>query len=137
MRNLESLLFQPYLLKEVNGLRVGIFSLLSPDFFDPTDPRTKGLIIQPPPEVAQSMVKELRPRTDLIILLSHLGYPKDVELAQTSAGDSNHCGKPLGNQSLQSSRDQRHRHSSDPLEGNVCGTARSQPDKKCIVILQY
>jgi 2',3'-cyclic-nucleotide 2'-phosphodiesterase (5'-nucleotidase family) len=32
------------------------------------------------------MVKELQPKTDLIILLSHLGYPKDVELAQTVSG---------------------------------------------------
>jgi len=80
------LLFQPYLLKEVNGLRIGIFSLLSPDFFNPADPRKKGLTIQPPVEVAQSMVKELQPKTDLIILLSHLGYPKDVELAQTVPG---------------------------------------------------
>ena len=32
------------------------------------------------------MVKELKPKTDLIILLSHLGYPKDIELAQTVQG---------------------------------------------------
>lgn len=95
------LLFQPYLVKEVNGLRVGIFSLLSPDFFDPADPRTKGLIIKPPSEVAESMVKELRPKTDLIILLSHLGYPKDVELAQALPGIQiivgSHSGISLAN----------------------------------------
>jgi len=32
------------------------------------------------------MVKELQPKTDLIILLSHLSYPKDVELAQKVTG---------------------------------------------------
>jgi len=80
------LLFQPYLLKEFNGLRIGIFSLLSPDFLGPADPRRKGLTLQPPVEVAQNMVKELQSKTDLIILLSHLGYPKDVELAQTVSG---------------------------------------------------
>ena len=32
------------------------------------------------------MVKELQPKTDLIILLSHLSYQKDVELAQTVQG---------------------------------------------------
>ncbi len=32
------------------------------------------------------MVKELKPKTDLIILLSHLGYVKDIELAQTLQG---------------------------------------------------
>ncbi len=34
------LLFQPYLLKEINGLRIGIFSLLSPDSFSAN--RTPG-----------------------------------------------------------------------------------------------
>jgi 2',3'-cyclic-nucleotide 2'-phosphodiesterase (5'-nucleotidase family) len=83
----EKLLFQPYLIKEINGLRIGIFSLLSPDFFlGQSDPRRKGIVVRPPVEIAQNMVKELQPKTDLIILLSHLGYPKDVELAQTVAG---------------------------------------------------
>ena len=81
------LLFKPYLLKEMNGLRIGIFSLLSPDvFLSPTDPRKKGLIFQNPVEVAQHVISELQPKTDLIILLSHLSYPRDVELAQTVSG---------------------------------------------------
>jgi 2',3'-cyclic-nucleotide 2'-phosphodiesterase (5'-nucleotidase family) len=37
-------------------------------------------------ETAQAMVKELKPKTDLIILLSHLGYAKDIELAQAVEG---------------------------------------------------
>jgi 2',3'-cyclic-nucleotide 2'-phosphodiesterase (5'-nucleotidase family) len=83
----EKLLFQPYIIREVNGLRIGIFSLLSPDFFlSPSDPRKKGIVVRPPVEVAQNMVKELQPKTDLIILLSHLGYPKDMELAQKVSG---------------------------------------------------
>jgi 2',3'-cyclic-nucleotide 2'-phosphodiesterase (5'-nucleotidase family) len=32
------------------------------------------------------MVRELKPKTDLIILLSHLGYPKDIGVAQTVPG---------------------------------------------------
>jgi 2',3'-cyclic-nucleotide 2'-phosphodiesterase (5'-nucleotidase family) len=48
-----TLLFQPYLLKEVNGLRVGIFSVISPDtFLGPSDPRMKGLIFWDPVEAA-------------------------------------------------------------------------------------
>ena len=79
----DKLLFQPYIIKEVNGLRIGIFSLLSPDvFLGPSDPRKKGLIIRDPFETAQQITGELGPQTDLIILLSHLGYPKDVEFTQ-------------------------------------------------------
>jgi 2',3'-cyclic-nucleotide 2'-phosphodiesterase (5'-nucleotidase family) len=80
-------LFSPYLLKKINGMRIGIFSLLSPDLFSGQgDPRRKGLIFKSPVETAQNMVKELQPKTDLIILLSHLGYPKDNELAQAVSG---------------------------------------------------
>ncbi len=82
-----NLLFQSSLIKEIQGLRVGIFSLLSPDFFSgPSDPRRKGLNFRSPLETAHAMVKELKPKTDLIILLSHLGYAKDIELAQTVQG---------------------------------------------------
>jgi len=80
-------LFQTSLVKEINGLRVGLFSLLSPDFFSsPSDPRKKGLNFRSPIETAQAMVRELKPKTDLIILLSHLGYAKDIELAQRVQG---------------------------------------------------
>jgi 2',3'-cyclic-nucleotide 2'-phosphodiesterase (5'-nucleotidase family) len=37
-------------------------------------------------ETAQAMVRELQPKTDLLILLSHLSYSKDVELAQNISG---------------------------------------------------
>jgi 2',3'-cyclic-nucleotide 2'-phosphodiesterase (5'-nucleotidase family) len=81
------ILFQSSLIKEIHGLRIGMFSLLSPDLFtNPSDPRRKGLNIRPPIEIAQAMVKELKPKTDLIILLSHLGYGKDTELAKAIQG---------------------------------------------------
>ena len=81
------LLFQSSLIKEIHGLRIGIFSLFSPDLFtNSSDPRRKGLNIRPPLETAEAMVKELRGKTDLIVLLSHLGYAKDIELAQSVQG---------------------------------------------------
>jgi len=83
----EKLLFQPYLIKQINGFRIGVFSLLSPDLFlGQSDPRRKGIVIRPAIEIAQKMIKELQPKTDLIILLSHLSFQKDVELAQTLQG---------------------------------------------------
>ena len=80
-------LFHSTLVKEVNGFRIGMFSLLAPEaFLGPEDSRKKGLSIRSPAEVAQAMVKELQPKTDFIFLLSHLGYPKDLELAQAVSG---------------------------------------------------
>jgi 2',3'-cyclic-nucleotide 2'-phosphodiesterase (5'-nucleotidase family) len=51
-----------------------------------TDPRKKGVHLRPPLETAQALVKELEPKSDLILLLSHLGYPKDMDLAKTLSG---------------------------------------------------
>ena len=83
----EKLLFEPYLIKEVGGLRVGIFSLLSPDvFLSQTDERRKGFILRDPIETARNMATELKPKVDLLVLLSHLSYPNDVQLAQTVSG---------------------------------------------------
>ncbi len=80
-------IFQPYLIKERNGLRVGIFSLISPECFSgQNDPRMKGLRVQNPMEVGREMIKELQTKADLIVLLSHLGYAKDVEFAQVNPG---------------------------------------------------
>lgn len=80
-------LFQTSLVKESNGLRIGLFSLLSPDLFSSLgDSRLKGISIRPPFETAQAMVRELQPKTDLIVLLSHLSYQKDLELAQAVPG---------------------------------------------------
>ena len=95
-------LFQRYLIREVNGLKVGIFSLLSQDvFLIPSDPRKKGLIIRDPVVTAQEMVRELGPQTDLIIFLSHLSYPKDMELTQKISGIhiivGGHTGVQLSN----------------------------------------
>jgi 2',3'-cyclic-nucleotide 2'-phosphodiesterase (5'-nucleotidase family) len=95
-------LFERYLIREVNGLKVGIFSLLSQDLFLGTsDPRKKGLIFRDPVETAQEMVRELGPQTDLIILLSHLSYPKDMELTQKISGIhiivGGHTGAHLSN----------------------------------------
>lgn len=91
-------LFQRHVIKEVKGLRIGIFSLISQDvFLGPSDPRKKGLIIQDPVETAQEMVRELEPQTDLIILLSHLGYPKDMEFAQKISGIHIIVGSHTGN----------------------------------------
>lgn len=80
-------LFHTSLIKEMNGLRIGLFSLLSSDFFtNPSDPRKKGLNFRSPFETAKAMVEELKPKTDFIILLSHLGYQNDIRMAQTVPG---------------------------------------------------
>lgn len=80
-------LFNRYIIKEINGLKIGIFSLLSPEtFLGPSDPRRKGLVFEDPLKTARDLIQELSPQVDLLILLSHLGYHKDIELAQKTEG---------------------------------------------------
>jgi 2',3'-cyclic-nucleotide 2'-phosphodiesterase (5'-nucleotidase family) len=80
-------LFTPSLITERGGLKIGIFSLIAPAFFDgSSDPRLNGLSLEPPFETAERMLRQLREKTDVIVLLSHLGLAKDVELAQSISG---------------------------------------------------
>ncbi len=90
-------LFRSSIIKEVNGFRIGIFSLLSPEFFTgPSEPRKKGLMIRPPIEVAQEMVKDIEVAQTVpgihIIVGGHTGinlpYPpviKNIVILQTTS----------------------------------------------------
>jgi 2',3'-cyclic-nucleotide 2'-phosphodiesterase (5'-nucleotidase family) len=80
-------LFKTHAIKETGGLRIGIFSLLSPYFFSgESDPRTRGIVFREPIEEAKSILEKIRPETDLVVLLSHLGYAADLELAGAVPG---------------------------------------------------
>lgn len=78
-------LFRPYLIKPVQGLSVGIFGL-SPKPHGKADGRFKGLTVLEPFAIAQQVVTMLRKKTDFVVLLSHLGYAKDLELARKVEG---------------------------------------------------
>jgi 2',3'-cyclic-nucleotide 2'-phosphodiesterase (5'-nucleotidase family) len=80
-------LFQTHVIKETGGFRIGIFSLLSPYLFsNESDSRIRGLAVREPLEEAKSILRKIRPETDLVVLLSHLGYAPDIELAETVPG---------------------------------------------------
>lgn len=80
-------LLQTHVIKETGGLRIGIFSLLSPYFFSgESDARIRGVAVRPPLEEARNILRKLKPEADLIVLLSHLGYAADIELAETVPG---------------------------------------------------
>jgi 2',3'-cyclic-nucleotide 2'-phosphodiesterase (5'-nucleotidase family) len=80
----------PYVIRDVWGARVAIFGLTNdwpikqPEYYKGAP--ELGVFIQPPAEVAASIVPELRQKADIVILLSHLGYREDVKLAQTVPG---------------------------------------------------
>lgn len=94
----------PYIIKKVNGIRIGIIGLHGKfAFYDTTaDEMIKGVEARDEEEYLRRYIKELKPKTDLLILLIHQGIPgtqssggakdvarnhdRDVELARNVPG---------------------------------------------------
>lgn len=69
-----STLLTPYIVKELDGIKVGIFGLATPETAYKSHPKnTEGLTFKDSVEVAKEMVKELEGKTDIIVALTHLG----------------------------------------------------------------
>ncbi|WP_240414092.1 5'-nucleotidase C-terminal domain-containing protein [Paenibacillus periandrae] len=62
------------LIKEVNGVKIGIFGLTTPETAYKTHPNNvEGIIFADPVLEAKAQVAELRSKVDIIIAISHLG----------------------------------------------------------------
>jgi 2',3'-cyclic-nucleotide 2'-phosphodiesterase (5'-nucleotidase family) len=73
----------PYLLLDVDGIRVGIIGLITetaPTLFSPTG--NEGLTFLNPADRLSELVPMLRPKTDVLILLSHIGHEGELVLAE-------------------------------------------------------
>lgn len=73
---------KPYIIKEMQGIKVGIIGLTYP-YVDETMPDSfsKGLVFTKGVEETRQCIEELKGQADLVLLLSHMGLPLDVELA--------------------------------------------------------
>jgi len=79
----------PYVIKEVGGRRIAIFGLITPETPWVTHPKNVvGLTFLDPIETAKQLVPKLRPKADVIIALTHIGYPMDRNLAENVEGIS-------------------------------------------------
>jgi len=75
-------IFKPFVIKEIAGLKIGIFGLLD-DIFNPTlREKEPGLVIRDPIPTSKTLTKSLSGNCDLIVLLSQLGESKDKKLAR-------------------------------------------------------
>ncbi len=83
------LLFRPYIVKNINGLKIGMIGLAS-NIVDKTMPASfgEGLTFSNGREELPRLVEYLRSHedVDLIVLLSHLGFPQDVKLLSEVQG---------------------------------------------------
>jgi 5'-nucleotidase / UDP-sugar diphosphatase len=76
-----------YVIIERGGLRIGIIGLMSQGLYGLVfQENLKGIKVLSPVETAQKLVKELRPKTDLLIALTHQGVEDDDQLAKSVTG---------------------------------------------------
>lgn len=68
---------KPYIIKEVNGIRLGIIGLHEKFAFEDTvaPVMAKGVEVRDEKVYLRKYIKELQPKTDLIVLLIHIGIP--------------------------------------------------------------
>ncbi len=82
------LLFSPYLVKEVGGVRIGVIGFTDPDVPERQPPSySKGLAFDGA-DVLPPLIEELRrqEKVDVVVLLTHVGLPKSIRLAETLKG---------------------------------------------------
>lgn len=77
--------YKDYMIKEVAGIKLGIFGLATPETKEKSHPNnTKGIDFVSPVEISREMVKKLKSeKVDVIIALSHLGEDKESEFTST------------------------------------------------------
>ena len=83
------LLFKPYAIEQVGGLRVGVFSVASssPDFMPAAlNPKPDSVKFLDPEEAARKIVTELRPKCDVLVGIFNLGNHDADLLAGKLAG---------------------------------------------------
>jgi len=78
---------RPYAVFEKGGLRIGVIGLISPELYDLVNQNNLvGIRVLSTAETVQKYVAELRPKSDLIILLTHQGVDFDSALATNLSG---------------------------------------------------
>ena len=79
-------LFDPFIIKELDGMRIGIIGIACEHIVQGFPPKfSEGIYMSPEYEELPKIVSELKnkEKVDFIILLSHLGMPTDYELLKT------------------------------------------------------
>ena len=81
-------LFPPYIIKEVGGVRIGVIGFTDPDVPERQPPSySKGLTFEGA-DVLPPLIDRLRTGedVDVVVLLTHVGLPKSIRLAETLRG---------------------------------------------------
>lgn len=78
---------RPYAIIERAGLRIGFIGLMSQELYGLVNQNSLvGIKVLSPVETARKYIAELRPRTDLLVAITHQGYSEDSVLAEEAPG---------------------------------------------------
>ena len=78
---------KPYVIKNLQGVRIAIIGVVTPETPVTTHPRNvAGLTFSTPESAVRKYLPELKRRADIIIVLSHCGFQADRELAAKVPG---------------------------------------------------
>lgn len=78
------LIFDPYIIKIIDGIKIGVIGYTDPDVVERQPPSySKGLIYRGK-DVLQPLINRMKndDKVDIVILLTHIGLPKAVNLAK-------------------------------------------------------
>ena len=72
---------------ERGGLKIGMIGVTCADLYNVcADVRVAGLELDDQEKVVRRWIRELDPKTDLLVLITHDGVDRDTELARDLAG---------------------------------------------------
>ncbi|MCG2722001.1 MAG: 5'-nucleotidase C-terminal domain-containing protein [Thermodesulfovibrionales bacterium] len=78
---------KPYMITQLGGITVAVIGVVTDETPVSTHPKNvEGLLFIPPADVLPDYIAELRKKADLIVVLSHIGYPADRILAEKVPG---------------------------------------------------
>ncbi len=78
---------KPYVIKDLQGLKVAVIGVVTPDTPQATNPcNVRGLKFLTPEASLEKYLPELKKKADLVLVLSHIGYQADRELAAKVQG---------------------------------------------------
>ena len=83
VRGMETFL-QPYVIREIEGVRIALIGIVTEDTPVTTNPKNVvGLTFASPAATLPALISKLRQEADVIVVLSHIGFNADRQLAAT------------------------------------------------------
>lgn len=88
-KNSDKLVYKPYIIKEINEIKVGVIGIAATIIDKVMPPHfSTGLYFTMGNKELPAYIKELKEEknVDIVVVLSHLGFPQEVKLAKEVAG---------------------------------------------------